>query len=334
MFPLDTMFEMRHAVGMLARSFVLALLAGAPLAFALAEYPTLEEALRSGREQKRAVMLDLTGTDWCTACIHLRQTIIESPAFEEALGDKLALVSVEYPRTPALKEKITPEEWEKREDLLRSYGLEALPAVVLMDEEGLPFGLIQGTRRTPEDYIPLVQEALRVREARDAALEASKDMEGMERARALVGVLELLPEVCRDKYHAILDDIRTLDTENTLGYHHLAEQAARRMQQMKELRELTDSFAGRFRREDLHDSIAQLNAFLAQPELAPEIRQRALMAQADCYAFLRDYRRELELLKEALHATASPAGKREPSRTERKLQTDIEYLEKNVIPRL
>lgn len=333
---------------MLARSFMLALLAGASLAFAVAEYPSLEEGLRAAREQKRAVMLDFTGTDWCTACIHLRRRIIDSPAFEEALGHKLVLVSVEYPRTPALKEAITPEEWEKREDLLRSYGLEALPAVVLMDEDGLPFGLIQGTRRTPEEYIPLVQEALRVRDARDAALEAAGGMGGMERARALAGVLELLPDVCRDKYHSLLEEIEALDTQRVLAFHDLPEQASRRMQQMKALQELTASFVGRFRPEDLRDSIAQLDAFLAQPELTPEIRQRALMAQADCYAFLRDYRRELELLKEALRATATPeevsAGrgnssdapeeKREPSRTERKLQTDIEYLEKNIIPRL
>ncbi len=307
------------------------------MASALTECATPAEALSAAREQKRAVMVDFTGTDWCPACIHLRHRIIDTPAFEQALGNQLVLVSVDFPRSPALREKITPEQWEEREEMLRSYGIEGLPAVVLMDAEGLPFALIQGARRTPEDYIPLVQEALKVREARDAALAEADKLTGMERARALVRALELLPEVCRDKYRALIEEISRLDTNDVLGYRNLVKLSERRVQQLKAFRELTDTFAGKFKPEELHDSIARLDAFLAQDNLVPEIRQKALTAKADSYAFLRDYRKQLATLKEALEVTLGKDASPQDStltKAERKLRTNIEHLEKNVIPRL
>lgn len=322
---------------MLTRFLPLLWLTGAGLTSALTEYATPDEALSAAREQKRAVMVDFTGTDWCPACIHLRHKVIDTPAFEQALGNQLVLVSVDFPRTPALKEKITPEQWEEREEMLRSYNIEGLPAVVLMDAEGLPFALIEGARRTPEDYIPLVQKALKVREARDAVLAGADKLTGMERARALVRALELLPEVCRDKYRALIEEINRLDTDNSLGYRDLVRLSERRIQQMKAFRELTDTFVGKFKPEELRDAISRLDAFLAQENLIPEIRQQALIAKADSYAFLRDYRKQLDTLKKALEATLGKDASPQDStltRAERRLRMNIEQLEKYIIPRL
>ena len=322
---------------MFTRFLSLLWLTGVGMASALTEYATTDEALSAAREQKRAVMVDFTGTDWCPACIHLRHQIIDTPAFEQALGNQLVLVSVDFPRTPALREKITPKQWEEREEMLRSYGIEGLPAVVLMDAEGLPFALIQGARRTAGDYIPLVQEALKLREARDAALAEADRLTGMERARALVKALELLPEICRDKYHALIEEINRLDTDNSLGYRDLVKLSERRVQQLKAFRELTRTFVGKFKPEELHKTIEQLDAFLAQEDLLPEIRQQALAAKADSYAFLGDFRKQLDTLKKALEATLGKdvsASEATLTRAERKLRTNIEHLEKNVIPRL
>jgi len=133
----------------------------------------MAEAVASAKEKNCNIFVDFTGTDWCTACIHLRNKIVNSPEFEKAFGDKFVLVPVDFPRTPELLAKITPEEMKEREALLYSYKIEGLPGVVLMDSRGLPFEVIYGTRRTPEDYMPLVQAGLDKLAARDAALKAA-----------------------------------------------------------------------------------------------------------------------------------------------------------------
>ena len=69
-------------------------LAFAGSALALPEVATMNEAIATAQAQQRNIFVDFTGTDWCTACIHLREKIVNSPEFEAAMGDKFVLVPV------------------------------------------------------------------------------------------------------------------------------------------------------------------------------------------------------------------------------------------------
>ena len=313
----------------MTRSFlsatILTLLAGS--VFALPEYPTSEAAQEAIKDDGRSIVLDFTGTDWCTACIHLRDKIMETPEFEQALGDKLVLVEVDFPRTPALKEQITAEEWERRENMLASYALEALPAVVLLDSQGLPFGVIRGTRPTPADYIPLVQEALKARAARDEALQKAAPLQGMEKARALAAALELLPVECRDKYADVIGEITALDPEDTLGYRGKVDITGRRVRQLNALRELTSTFAGKLSAAEVRDSITKLDAYLAQPNLVPEAQQKAILCKADSYALLREYDKQMSCMREAIKVAPD-------TRAGQKAKRDVDFLEQHVLPHL
>lgn len=315
-------------VGMIRRflsATILSLLVGS--AMALPEFPTTEAAMKAIANDGRSIVLDFTGTDWCTACIHLRDKIIETPEFEKALGDKLVLVEVDFPRTPALKEQISPDEWERRENLLASYALEALPAVVLLDGQGLPFGVIRGTRPSPTAYIPLVEEALKARDARDKALQDAAALEGMEKAKALAAALNLLPVECRDKYAAVIGEITALDTEDTLGYRGKVDITGRRVRQLNALRALTSSFAGKLSAAEVKDSIVQLDTYLAQPNLVPEARQKAVLCKADGYAMLRDYENQLNCMRQAIEIDPE-------SRAGQKAKRDVDFLEQHVLPHL
>lgn len=315
-------------VGMIRRILTVALmslLAGS--AMALPEYPTTEAAMKAIAHDGRNIVLDFTGTDWCTACIHLRDKIMETPEFDKALGDKLVLVEVDFPRTPALREQISPEEWERRENLLASYALEALPAVVLLDGQGLPFGVIRGTRPSPAVYIPLVQEALKAKDARDEALKKAAPLQGMEKAQALAAALELLPVECRDKYADVIGEITALDPEDTLGYRGKVDITGRRVRQLNDLRALTATFAGKLSAAEVKDSIVQLDAFLAQANLVPEAQQKAVLCKADGYALLRDYENQLNCMRQAIEIDPN-------SRAGQKAKRDLDFLEQHVLPHL
>lgn len=293
----------------------------ATAALALPEVATMEEALAAAKEKDCQVFVDFTGTDWCTACIHLRTKIVESPEFEAALGDKFVLVPVDFPRTPKLVAAIPDDVKREREALLASYKIEGLPGVVLMDSNGLPFEVINGTRRTPADYIPLVQAGLDKLAARNAALAAAEGKSGLERAQALDVALKALPEVCRDKYKDIIAEINSLDPENTLGYRGYGDKTRLRIAQTEALRDLLAAFRGASSPERLKENVDALNKFLAQPDLVPEVRQDALRALGDTYAFMRDIPRMIEAYKAAYEAAPE-------SRTGRVLKRNLDYYEK------
>ncbi|MBE6418225.1 MAG: hypothetical protein E7033_07155 [Akkermansiaceae bacterium] len=304
-----------------------ALLALGMAAQALPEAADLDAAKAQATQEKRDIMVDFTGTDWCTACIHLRTKIIDSAAFNKAYGEKFVLVSVDFPRTPELVAQIPNDEKRKRENLLTSYRIEGLPGVVLMDEKGMPYDIIHGARRTPEEYMPLVAAGLQKRAARDAAFAKAAGLSGMEQAKALAEGLMVLPAACRDKYVAEIDIINAADPENTLGFKELGSHAVTRIRQTEQLRDLLAGFRGKLDSQSLKNSIEVLNTFLAQPGLHPEIRQEALSAIGDSYALMRDYRNMYEYYKKALEAAPE-------SRAAKRIRGNVENCEQNILPNL
>jgi len=301
-------------------SGIITLMAMASCAVALPEVATMPEALAAAKEKSCNIFVDFTGTDWCTACIQLRNKIVNSPEFEAEFGDKFVLVPVDFPRTPALLAKVSREEMKAREAMLYSYKIEGLPGVVLMDAAGLPFEVIHGTRRTPADYIPLVQAGLERLAARNAALAAAEGKTGMDRAKALASALLTVPEVCRDKYTDVIAEINSLDPENTLGYRGYANSSILRISQQAALREVLDSFRGKVTPAELLASIKELDVFLAQPDLVPEVRQDALRAKGDTYAMLRDMNNMVKAYKEAYDAAPR-------TRTGQTLERNLKYYE-------
>ena len=296
------------------------LLAMAMPALALPEVATMEEAQAVARAEGRHIFVDFTGTDWCTACIHLRTKIVESPEFEAAMGKKFVLVPVDFPRTPELVAKLSEEVKRDREALLVSYRIEGLPGVVLMDCNGLPFEVINGTRRNPADYLALVQAGLDKLAARDAALAAAEGKSGMDRARALDAALKTLPEVCRDKYKAVIAEINSLDPENTLGYKGFGDTTRLRIDQLADLRDLLMTFRGKTSLPELQESVAQLNSYLERPDLVPEARQNALRALGDTYGFMRDIPKMIQAYRAAYEADPE-------SRTGKVLKKNLDYYE-------
>lgn len=296
-------------------------------ALALPEAPDMDTALAQAKTEKKDIFVDFTGTDWCTACIHLRTKIVESEAFDKAYGNKYILVSVDFPRNPALVAKIPDEEKRRRENLLMSYRIEGLPGVVLMDENGMPYEIIHGARRTPEEYMPLMEAGLKKRATRDAAFAEAAKLSGMDKARALHKGLEVLPLPCREKYVSVIREINALDPDNTLGYAGYGTDSEKRVAQFEELRAMTSTFAGKFSPDELKDSIRQLDEFLARPDIDPEVRQAALSTKGDSYAFLRDYMKMYECYKAALEAAPN-------SRAAKRIRANVENFEQNVLPQL
>lgn len=292
---------------------------------ALTEYPTVDAALEAVREDGRCVMLNFTGTDWCTACIHLKTKILDSDDFNKVMTDKLVLVEVDYPRTPELVKKISAEDWKKREALLISYRAEGLPYAVLLDPYGFPFATLSGTTRTTQDYLPLLEKAFATLAARDAAMKKAASLTGMKRAEALAEALKLLPESCRDKYRDVVLEIASIDKENSLGFHQYIAGSESRIRQMSEFNELAATFRGKNNPEDLQQQLKALDEFLARPNLDADVRQVVLRTKSDTYAFLRDIPNMLKYMKEAYEANPE-------SRIGKKLQKNIRYTEENILP--
>lgn len=297
--------------------------AGTVSAASLETAATLDEAIKLARAKHCAVMMNFTGTDWCTACIHLKEKVLTTQAFADKFGGKIVMTAVDFPRLPELRAKIPPEEARRREELLNSYQIKGLPTAVFLDEGGFPFALIVGSRPTSEEYMKVIDEAFKVRKARDEAFAKAAPLRGMERAKALAAALDLLPKPCRGKYTAVVKEINVLDPQNTLGYRDLLGKSEAYVKQMKAFQDLARTFQGHFDRPALEEDIKKLEAFLKTPKLEPDVRQLAYRAMGDSYAFMHDDAGMLKSYEEALKA--SPDTKLAAN-----LKSMIEYTKKRI----
>ena len=137
----------------------IALLAATGCAWAVPHYENLDKALAQAPAENRSILLDFTGTDWCPACIHLSNKILNSPEFDAAVGSRYGIVTLDFPRTKKLLDAIPPQEMKARERLLNEYRVQGLPTVVLLDSAGLPYAVLVGSAENTEQYLARLKEA-------------------------------------------------------------------------------------------------------------------------------------------------------------------------------
>ncbi len=175
-----------------------------------AEWMTDIEAAkaRAGAEGKM-VLVDFTGSDWCTWCIRLRQDVLDKPEFEAYAADKFVLAEVDLPRN---KTKLSAEQREKNEEVAAQYKIDGFPTLMVMTPDGRMLGGFVGGRTSVQEAVEPLNEAL----ANKALLEAADKLEGMEKARALAAVFSKLPKGLREG-SGLREQIQALDPNNETG---------------------------------------------------------------------------------------------------------------------
>jgi thioredoxin-related protein len=92
----------------------------------------LSKAQSIAKEQKKMVLMDFNGSDWCPPCKALRKNVLSSQEFTDFAKKNLVLVDVDFPRHKQL-----PEEQKKANDALsQKFNIEGFPTVIVLSSEG------------------------------------------------------------------------------------------------------------------------------------------------------------------------------------------------------
>ncbi len=169
----------------------------------------LEAAKAKAKAEGKMVLVDFTGSDWCTWCIRLRQDVLDKPEFEAYAKDKFVFAEVDLPHSTA---KLSPEQREKNQDVAAQYKISGFPTLMVMTPEGRVLGGFVGGRTDVAKAIEPLEEAL----ANKARLEAADKLEGMEKARAFLAVFKTLPKGLSEG-SGLREAIHELDPDNTTG---------------------------------------------------------------------------------------------------------------------
>jgi thioredoxin-related protein len=134
----------RIAIGLLA-ALALAQTGAADL-----EWVTdLPQAQAKAKTEKKMVLLDFTGSDWCIWCVRLKEEIFSKPEFVEYAAKNLVLVEVDFPR----KKQLSEQQNRANRALADKYGIKGYPTLIILDGDGKKAGELGYMRGGPKPFI-------------------------------------------------------------------------------------------------------------------------------------------------------------------------------------
>jgi len=247
-----------------------------------------EKSKEQAASQKKDLLLDFTGSDWCTWCIRLRKEVFETDLFKKEAPAKFVLVELDFPQDSASQ----PEPVRNQNKTLQDrFGIKGYPTIFVADAAGVPYGQLGYEKGGPEAYLKHLDELRANRVKRDAAFQRAEALSGLEKAKALSDGLAVLPdELVAAHYKSAVDEIRGLDPKDTLGVDAKfgAVQALQAYQ--KELKEKAMQGDGAALRSFADEFVS------AHPKMAPKQKQVALLEVLNYFTPPKDNQAALKLL--------------------------------------
>ncbi len=110
----------------------------------------LSKAQERAKAEKKLVLLDFTGSDWCPPCKSLHNTVLVSPEFTKFAKDNLVLVEVDFPRSKPQSADLKAA----NRKLSDKFNIEGYPTVIVLDANGKELFREVGFGGTPaKDYV-------------------------------------------------------------------------------------------------------------------------------------------------------------------------------------
>ncbi|MCX7825718.1 MAG: thioredoxin family protein, partial [Verrucomicrobiae bacterium] len=92
----------------------------------------MPKALAQAQQEKKMVLVDFTGSDWCGWCIKFKKDVLSKPAFVKYAKKNLVLVELDFPRHKA-QDNAQRAANRKLKD---QYKVRGFPTLLLLDASG------------------------------------------------------------------------------------------------------------------------------------------------------------------------------------------------------
>ncbi len=88
-------------------------------------------AVKQAKAEKKKILLDFTGSDWCVNCFRLDDGVFSKPEFADFAKTHYVLVTLDFPAKRKMPDSVT----DQNAALMTKYMVQGLPTVVLLDAD-------------------------------------------------------------------------------------------------------------------------------------------------------------------------------------------------------
>lgn len=112
------------------------------------------KAQAKAKAEKKLVMLNFTGSDWCGWCIKLSKEVFSQPAFVEYAEKNLVAVEVDFPR----KKPLSAAQKQANAALEQKYNVEGYPTIIVLNSDGKQVGELGYQPGGPKAFIAALEK--------------------------------------------------------------------------------------------------------------------------------------------------------------------------------
>ena len=172
-------------------------------------------AQAQAKQEKKYLLVDFTGSDWCGWCIKLHNEVFDKEAFKAEAPKQFVLVELDFPHQKEQSEELK----KQNKELSEKYNVEGFPTVLMLDAEGQLIARTGYREGGPEGYLKQLGEFSKIYENVVALKARLKKVQGLARARLLDAIIEGYEKLGNesDEVAAWGKEIIALDPENKTG---------------------------------------------------------------------------------------------------------------------
>lgn len=104
------------------------------------ELTDFAQAQKVAAEKKLPIVALFTGSDWCGACMLMKQKTLDTKEFQNFIAGNAVILHLDFPRKTKLPEALA----KQNETLAARYGISTFPTTVVMNAEGKELGRLDG----------------------------------------------------------------------------------------------------------------------------------------------------------------------------------------------
>ena len=130
-------------------TFIALALIGATAGEASLWLTDFSKAQAQAKADKKLVLLDFTGSDWCGWCMKLDREILATPEFKRFADEHLVLVKIDFP----MHRPQPADERARNAELAARFQVQGYPTLVLLNAGAKPCGTLGYMRGGPGAFI-------------------------------------------------------------------------------------------------------------------------------------------------------------------------------------
>lgn len=97
---------------------------------------SLPKAIAKAKANKKMVVIDFTGSDWCPFCIKLDKEVLKSATFDKYAKKNLVMVMADFPR----HKELSAAQRKANQALAEKYQIRGFPTLVFLNSNGKEVG--------------------------------------------------------------------------------------------------------------------------------------------------------------------------------------------------